>query len=313
MMNGSEKVWGWSRFRWLLLLLVPLFILLPYLTPYTALASELLIFALFALGYDICLGYTGMLSFGHAAFFGLGAYGAGISLVRLHWNVIPALGMGLLISGLAAIIIGYLSIRRHGIYFAMVTLAFSQLLFFVCFKWFSLTGGDDGLRGVPRPPIGPISLKSEIAFYYFVLFWLVIAVILAFKIVHSPFGRVIIASSDNEDRASSIGFNTGRFKLIAFVISALISALAGGLYSLLLNFVPLETLHWSVSGEVVIMTIVGGMGTLFGPMLGAMAIKFLEDIISTYTESWALVMGLLFVFSVLTFRKGILGAIKNRL
>lgn len=311
-MDKFDKILRWNRVRCLLLLLIPLFVFLPYLTPYTGLASELLIFAIFAVGYDICLGYAGMLSFGHAAFFGLGAYGTGIILVRLQWNVLPALGVGLVTAAFAALIIGYLGIRRRGIYFGMVTLAFAQLIFFIVFKWFSFTGGDDGLRGVPRTCIGPIDLSSEVILYYFILFWLCLTLFAAYRIVHSPFGKVLIALRENENRASGIGFDTQRFKLIAFVVSAIFSSLAGGLYSLLLNFVPLETLHWTTSGEVVIMTIVGGMGTLFGPMLGAMAIKFLEDIISTYTEAWALIMGILFISSVLTFREGVLGVLRKR-
>jgi branched-chain amino acid transport system permease protein len=301
-----------KNLRWLLILLFPLFLILPFLTPYVSLASELLIFAIFALGYDICLGYAGMLSFGHSAFFGLGAYGTGIILVNYEWSAIFALLIGVLVGVFSAFPIGYLSIRRRGIYFAMVTLAFGQLLFFISYKWFSLTGGDDGLRGIPRTPIGPINIESEIALYYFILFFLILVTISAVRIVNSPFGKVLEAIRENPGRAESIGFNIQRFKLIAFVISAFFSSLSGGLYCLLLNFVPIETLHWTTSGEVVIMTIIGGMGTLFGPMLGAMAIKFLEDIISTYTEAWALVMGVLFMISVLTFRKGILGELKGK-
>ncbi|MEM2982993.1 MAG: branched-chain amino acid ABC transporter permease, partial [Candidatus Bathyarchaeia archaeon] len=202
-----KKILTWKRLRWLLILLVPFFLLLPFLTPYTSLASELLVFAIFAIGYDICLGYAGMLSFGHAAFFGLGAYGTGIILVNYEWSVLLALFAGVLVGVVSAFPIGYLSIRRRGIYFAMVTLAFAQLLFFISFKWFSLTGGDDGLRGVPRTPIGPIRIESEIALYYFVLFFLILSTISALRIVNSPFGKVLQALRENPGRAESIGFN----------------------------------------------------------------------------------------------------------
>jgi branched-chain amino acid transport system permease protein len=296
---------------WLALAAVPVLLALPFLTPYTALATELVIFAVFALGYDLCLGYGGMLSFGHAAFFGLGAYGTGICLVRLGWGLLPSLGVGVVVAAGASAIIGFLSIRRHGIYFAMVTLAFAQMLYFISFKWFSLTGGDDGLRGVPRPPIGPLDLSSEVSYYYFVLFWMGVALFLAYRIVRSPFGRVLVALRENEQRARSVGYDTQRYKWMVFVISAVFCALSGGLYGLLLNFVPLETMHWATSGEVVIMTIVGGMGTLLGPMLGAMGIKLLEDVVSTYTESWALIMGILFIISVLSFRRGVLGFLRD--
>jgi len=294
-------------------ILISVFILLPFLTPYTALASEMLIFALFAMAYDIVLGYSGMLSFGHATFFGLGAYGTGIMLVHLNAPLFVAILVGVSLSFLAAWPIGYLSIRRRGIYFAMVTLAFAQMFYFIAFKWTSLTGGDDGLQKIPRPPVGPFRLESELGLYYFILIFVVASMILALRIVNSPFGKTLQAMRENENRARSIGFNIWRFKLIAFVISAFFSGLAGCFYALLLNYVPLGSMHWATSGEVVMMTIVGGMGTLFGPMLGAIAVVLLRDIIGSYTESWNLIMGILFMAAVLSFRRGILGFLKERL
>jgi len=296
------------------IILAGLFLLfLPFITPYKALASQMLVFAIFALGYDIAFGYTGLLSFGHAAFFGLGAYGTGLSLIHLLIPAPLAILIGVIISSLMAFPIGYLSIRRRGIYFAMVTLAFAQMIYFIAFKWRSLTGGDDGLHGVPRPPLGPINLSSEVALYYFILFFFILSVILGIRIINSPFGKTLECLRENEDRARSIGYNPTRFKLISFVISAFFAGLAGGLYTLLQNFVPLFSLSLDISGDIVLMTLIGGMGTLYGPIMGAMALIFLKDLLSTYTNIWPLFLGLLFVVSVMTFRKGVFKELKERL
>lgn len=289
------------------------FVFFPFLAPYTALASEILIFALFAMAYDLVLGYAGMLSFGHAAFFGLGAYSAGIIMIRVIPSFFLAMVVALTISSLAAALVGFLSIRRRGIYFTMLTLAFAQMFYFIAFKWTALTGGDDGLQGVPRPSIGPLNLTSEIYLYYLILFFVILSMIVCFRVINSPFGKTLQAIRENKDRAMSIGYDINKFKLIVFVISGFFSGLAGVLYALLLNFVPLSSLYWATSGEVVVMTIVGGMGTLFGPMLGAFLIILLRDIISNFTESWSLIMGLLFVVSVMGFRGGIAGILRGRI
>jgi branched-chain amino acid transport system permease protein len=288
-------------------------IFFPFLAPYKALASEILIFALFAMAYDLVLGYAGMLSFGHAAFFGLGAYSTGIILIRVYPSVLFALLVGVTISSLGALLIGFLSIRRHGIYFTMVTLAFAQMFYFIAFKWTGFTGGDDGLQGVPRPSLGPLDLTSELNLYYFILLFAVISMVFCLRVINSPFGKTLQALRENKDRAMSIGYDVDKFKLIVFVISGFFSGLAGALYALLLNFVPLSSLYWATSGEVVVMTIVGGMGTLFGPILGALGIILLRDIISNFTESWSFIMGLLFVASVMGFRGGIIGIIRDKL
>jgi branched-chain amino acid transport system permease protein len=254
-----------------------------------------------------------MLSFGHAAFFGLGAYGTGIFLIRVWPSVVPALIVGVAASSLAALFVGYASIRRRGIYFTMVTLAFAQMFYFIAFKWTDLTGGDDGLQGVPRPQLGPLDLSIEINLYYVILTFVVISMFLIVRVVNSPFGKALQALRENRDRAMSIGYDVDRFRLMAFVISGFFSGLAGGFYALLLNFVPLGSLHWTTSGEVVVMAITGGMGTLFGPVLGAVCIILLRDIISNYTESWNLIMGLVFMAAVLGFRGGIAGILRGKL
>jgi branched-chain amino acid transport system permease protein len=298
---------------WIIILALLFFLCLPFITPYKGLASQMLVFAIFAMGYDIAFGYTGLLSFGHAAFFGLGAYSTGLSLIHLSIPAPLAILIGVIISSMIAFPIGYLSIRRRGIYFAMVTLAFAQMLYFIAFKWRSLTGGDDGLHGVPRPPIGPINLSSEVALYYFILFFFILSVILGIRIINSPFGKTLECLRENEQRAKSIGYNPTRFKLISFVMSAFFAGLAGGLYALLQNFVPLFSLSLDTSGDIVLMTLIGGMGTLYGPIMGAMALIFLKDLLSTYTNIWPLFLGLLFVVSVMTFRKGVFKELKERL
>ena len=285
---------------------------LPFLIPYKALGSQILIFMLFAMGYDICLGYAGMLSFGHAAFFGMGAYTTGLLILHYHANILLAIFAGILFSVLLAFPIGFTAIRRRGIYFAMVTLAYAQMFYFIAFKWTSLTGGDDGLQGIPRPDFFGISLKSETSVYYFILGFLLIAILFAFKVVRSPFGHALVSIRESEQRALSIGFNPARFKLIAFVISAGLCGLAGSLYCILQNFVPLQTLHWSISGDIVMMTILGGMGTLVGPLFGGMFVVLFREVLSTYTHLWALIMGISFIVIVLLFRKGVIGELKKR-
>ncbi|MBU4566196.1 MAG: branched-chain amino acid ABC transporter permease [Desulfarculus sp.] len=284
----------------------------PYLVPYQALATQMLIFAIFAIGFDIIFGYTGLLSFGHAAFFGLGAYGTGLSLIHLTSSVPLALGMGILLAVVVAIPMGFLSTQRHGIYFAMVTLAFAQLIYFIAFQWRSLTGGDDGLQGVPRPSLGPVDLSSDLVYYYFVMAVFILALVLGVRIIRSPFGRALQALRENTDRAMSVGYDPRKYKLISFVISAGFAALAGGLYAMLQNFVPLFSLGLDISGEIVLMTLVGGMGTIYGPVIGAMSIVYVKDFLSSQTDIWPLIMGVLYVVSVMTFRRGVVKELKER-
>ncbi len=290
-----------------------LLLALPFITPYKALASHMLIFAIFAIGYDICFGYTGLLSFGHAAFFGLGAYATGLGLIHFSLPAPAGLLFGIMVAVVAAIPIGALSIRRHGIYFAMVTLAFAQMIYFIAFKWRGLTGGDDGLHRIPRPPLGPIDLTSELVFYYFILFCFGLAVLLGVRIIHSPFGKTLECIRENEVRAKNIGYNPNFFKHLSFTISAGFAGLAGGLYALLQNFVPLFTLSLDTSGDIVLITLLGGMGTLYGPVMGAMTLVYLKDLLSAYTNIWPLILGLLFVISIMSFRRGVFRQIKERL
>ena len=211
-----------------------------------------------------------------------------------------------------ALVVGFLSIRVKGIYFVMVTLAFCQMFYFIAFKWAGFTGGDNGLHGVPRPPVVTIHLDSEIRLYYFILILFVVCLLLALRVVHSPFGRALRSLKSNEDRAKSIGFRYRPVQTHLVSISAFFGGLAGGLYALHLNFVPLETLNLIMSGDVVIMCIFGGIGTLYGPIFGAMLLVYLKNLMSGWTEQWNFIMGILFITSVLTLRRGILVEVKER-
>ena len=294
------------------------FAIFPYLVPYKALATQVLIYGLFALGFNLLYGYTGLLSFGHAAYWGLGAYGTGIALAKLKvgslWLGLAA-GLGLAAAGGA--VIGFFCLRRRGIYFAMLTLSFAQLLYFVGFHLADWTGGDDGLRGITLPPLAlpgvTIPLDTSLAFYYFALALVATAVAALKRILDSPFGAVLQAIRENSERASACGYDTSRVKLLSFVFSALFAGLAGSLDALRLNVVPIESLYWTTSGQVVIMTLLGGAGTFFGPFVGAATFLVLEDRLAVFTESWPLVVGAIFMAFVLFLPKGIWGTLLARL
>ncbi len=289
------------------------FIVLPFLTPTHSLATEMLIFAIFALGFDILFGYTGLLSFGHAIFFGIGAYTTGIVLVRLVPSLFAALVIGTALSLCVSYVVAFLSIRKKGIYFVMITLAFCQMFYFIGFKWTGLTGGDSGFHGVPRTTFGPVDLNSEVTLYFFILAIFLLSVLAAYRIVNSPFGRVLKALKENEDRAKSVGYNTVAFKTMAFMISAFFASLAGGLYAVHANFVPMDTLSIETSGDVVIMALLGGIGTLYGPIMGAMLIVLLKNLLSGWVGNWNMILGAIFIISVLTVRQGIFPVVFEKL
>ena len=252
-------------------------LLAPFLGAYPVFIMKLLCFALFASAFNLLLGYTGLLSFGHAAFLGGAAYITGHT-VKV-WGATPELGLlaGLLSGALLGLVMGWFTIRRQGIYATMITLALSQMLFFACLQ-LPFTGGEDGLQGVPRGKLfGLIDLSSDMTMYYVCLAVVVLAFLLIVRTIHSPFGQVLKGIKENEPRAISLGYDTNRFKLLAFVISAAIAGLAGALKTLVLGFATLSDVHWSASGHVVLMTLVGGMGTLSGPIVGSAVVVLLEN------------------------------------
>jgi len=290
------------------------FAVFPFLVPYKALASQVLIFGLFALGFNLLYGYTGLLSFGHAAYYGLGAYGTGIALAKLKLGSLwLGLAAGPLLAVLGGAAIGFFCLRRRGIYFAMLTLAFAQLLYFIAFHLADITGGDDGLRGIPQLPVNlfgwKISIESPLAFYYFAFALVCLSVAGLKRILDSPFGSVLRAIRENGDRAAACGYDVRRIKHLSFVFSALFAGLAGALDALRLAVVPVESLYWVTSGQVVIMTLLGGAGTFFGPFVGAGTFLLLEDRLSVFTEHWPIAIGLIFMTFVLFLPKGIWGTL----
>src|SRR6059036_877460 len=266
------------------------FAIFPFVVPYKALATQVLIYGLLALGFNLLYGYTGLLSFGHAAYWGLGAYGTGIALAKLKVGSLwLALGAGVGLALLGGAFVGFFALRRRGIYFSMLTLAFAQLLYFIAFHLADWTGGDDGLRGIPQLKLGlagfSLPVDSTLGFYYFSYALVGLAVAGLKRILDSPFGAVLRAIRENTDRAVACGYDVNRVKLLSFVFSALFTGLAGSLDALRLTVVPVDSLYWTTSGQVVIMTLLGGAGTFFGPFVGAATFLILEDRIAIVTES----------------------------
>ena len=278
---------------------------------FTGLATEIVIWALFAVAFDLLLGYAGMLSFGHAMFWGGASYLTGILALRAHWGFVPAIIGGTLFALLLAAIIGALSIRRQGIYFAMITLAFGQLTYFVANELKEWTGSENGLQGVPRPDLFGLKLDDPLVFYYVVFVIAVAGIAFAIRVVHSPFGQTLKAIRENEARAISLGYKVHLYKFGAFVISGTLAGLAGSLFVMAHRFTSLDTVDWHASGEVVIMTVLGGMGTIFGPIFGAALYLIVNDRLSTITSSPNLVLGLIFIIVVSLFRRGIIGELMH--
>ena len=298
------------RIGWTALLAVGL--LLP-LRVYPVLAVDILAWALFATAFDIMLGYTGLLSFGQAAFFGGGAYVAGLLAQRLGVPYpLNALAAALAAGGLAVPLAG-LAIRRRGIYFAMITLAFGQMMFYVVNEWRSLTGGENGVQGIPRQALGGVDISSSTAYYYAAFPLAVLGLLLCWRIVRSPFGRVLLAIRENDVRTQTLGYAVHRYKLLAAVLSCALSGLAGGIWVINHGFVALDAVHWTSSGLVVIMVLLGGMGTRLGPSVGAALVLLLRDFISTWTDAWGVVTGTIFIVVILIFRQGIVGTIERLL
>ncbi|MAQ45232.1 branched-chain amino acid ABC transporter permease [Pacificitalea manganoxidans] len=278
---------------------------------YPIFAMKVMCFALFAAAFNLLLGFGGLLSFGHAAYFG------GASYVAAHaakvWGLTPELSIlaGTAAAAFLGLVIGSLSIRRQGIYFAMVTLAFAQMVYFLALQ-LPFTGGEDGIQSVPRGKLfGLISLENNIALYFFVLAITFGGILFLYRIVHSPFGQVLKAIRENEPRAISLGYNVSRYKLIVFVLSATFAGLAGATKSQVFQLASLTDVHWSMSGEVVLMTLLGGMGTIFGPLLGGAMIVTMQNYLASFGAWVTVTQGVIFVLGVLLFREGIIGVLSR--
>ena len=287
--------------------LLALLLVLPRVV-YPPLALDILAYGLFAIAFDIVFGYLGLLSFGHAAFWGVSAYVCANMLLREH-SVLFSIGAGMLAAGLISIPIGFLSIRSSGIYFSMITLAFGQMIDFIAKQWDEMTGGDNGLPGLPRPSVLGVDFNNTVHTYYFELVLVIIGFAIAVRAIHSPFGRAMLAIRDNEARAQSVGYDPRRQKLLAFVLSATLSGLAGGIYCAGHGVVSLDVVNWTTSGLVVMMTLLGGTGTLLGPPVGAAIVLLLRDALSTHAGAVGVVTGLVFVLTVLFFRRGVVGTL----
>ncbi|HVV91878.1 MAG TPA: branched-chain amino acid ABC transporter permease [Hyphomicrobiales bacterium] len=298
---------------WIVLLAVPWW--LPLVGGYTALGTKILVYGIAVMGLNLLLGFTGGLSFGQAAYFGLGAYGAGMTLRYLAPSTPLAILVGTLVGGLAATLLGPLVMRRRGIYFAMITIAIGQLFYFVVVRWNNVTGGEDGLAGFSRQPLhfgfATVPLTAT-AYYDLVLGCFTVAVVVIWLILQSPLGHTFVAIRENRRRLEFLGVRTSRYIWAAFAIAGFVTALAGTLNALLFNFTSPQDLHWILSGDFVIMIVLGGMHRFWGPLLGVVIFVVAQDYLSSLTDNWMTIIGLLFVVIVLLFPKGLLGMVGRR-
>jgi len=289
------------------ILILASILLLPLIVR-PAIASEIWIFAMFGLGLNLLLGYTGMLSFGQSTFFGSAAYVAGWLLKYYGINVFFALGIGIGVGALSALVVGYLCVQRSGLYFIMLTFALNQLFYFTAYQWTSVTGGEDGMPGVPRPEFFGIDFKDPLVYYAFVSLLFLLSLFLMKKIVESPLGTILQAIRENEVRADAVGYAVPRFKLLAFVIGGAFSGLAGVLYAMLFGIVPLEAISFVFSGNVVFATLIGGSGSLYGPVIGSVLFIWLSESMSNMWARWPLLLGVAFVIVVMFLRGGVVEA-----
>jgi branched-chain amino acid transport system permease protein len=290
-----------------IVLLLAAIVLIPFVVR-PVIGAEIWLFAIFGLGLNLILGYTGLLSFGQATFFGSAAYVAGWLLKHYAINVFLALGIGIGVGALSALLVGYLCVQRSGLYFIMLTFALNQLFFFIAYQWTSVTGGEDGMPGVPRPAFLGIDFKDPMNYYIFVALLFLASLWVMRRVVESPFGKILQAIRENEVRAAAVGYNVPRFKLAAFVIGGAFSGLAGVLYAMLFGIVPLEAIGFVTSGNVVFATLIGGSGSLYGPVIGSFVFIWLSESMSVVWERWPLLLGVAFVIVVLFLRGGVVEA-----
>jgi branched-chain amino acid transport system permease protein len=293
------------------LAILALLLIAPLIGLYPVFVMKLLCFALFACAFNLLLGFTGLLSFGHAAFFGSAAYVTGWFIKAQGWSPELAILAGVAASAFLGVVFGLVAIRRQGIYFAMITLALAQMVFFICLQA-PFTGGEDGLQGVPRGNMfGVIPLASDTAMYYVVVAVFVACYLAISRIVTSPYGQVLKMIRENEPRAISLGYEVDKYKLLAFVLSAALAGLAGALKTLVMGFATLSDVHWSMSGEVILMSLLGGVGTFFGPVFGAGIVISLQNLLADKVGAWVtVIIGAIFVICVLAFRKGVVGELQ---
>ncbi len=298
---------------WIALIALPWW--LPLIGGYTALGSKVLIYAIATMGLNLVLGFTGGLSFGQAAYFGLGGYGAGMTLKYLVPSTPLAILIGTLVGGLAATILGPLVMRRRGIYFAMITIAIGQLFYFVIVRWNEVTGGEDGLAGFGRQDIhlGNVVIPlTDVNFYYLVLLCFTVAVAVMWTLLQSPLGHTWVAIRENRRRLQFLGVRPERYVWASFAIAGFITAFAGTLNALLFNFTSPQDLHWILSGDFVIMIVLGGMRSFFGPLIGVIIFVVAQDYLSSLTDNWMTFIGLIFVLIVLLFPRGVFGIFDRR-
>jgi branched-chain amino acid transport system permease protein len=278
-------------------------VLLP-LVVRPAVAAEIWIFAIFGLGLNLLLGYTGLLSFGQSTFFGSAGYVSGYLIKHHGLNVFAALAIGVLVGALSAAMVGYLCVQRTGLYFIMLTFALNQMFYFIAYQWTTVTGGEDGMPGIGRPVVLGVDLNDPRAYYVFVALLFLISLWLMERVVASPLGKILQAIRENEVRARAVGYDAPRFKLLAFVIGGAFSGLAGVLYAMLFGIVPLQAIGFVFSGNVVFATLIGGSGSLYGPVIGAFVFIWLSESVSVMWARWPLLLGVAFVIVVLFFRGG---------
>jgi branched-chain amino acid transport system permease protein len=300
---------------WMALIAAPWW--LPLVGGYTALGSKILIYGIAAMGLNLLIGFTGALSFGQAAYFGLGAYGAGMTLKYIVASTPLAIALGTIAGGVAATTLGPLVMRRRGIYFAMITIAIGQLFYFIAVRWNNVTGGEDGLAGFERQPLhfggGSVIELTQTNFYYVVLVCFTVAVAIMWGLLRSPLGHTWVAIRENRRRLQFLGVRVEYYVWAAFAVAGFVTALAGALNALLFNFTSPQDLHWILSGNFVIMIVLGGMRNFWGPLLGVVIFVVAQDYLSSVTGNWMTFIGLMFVLIVLLFPKGLLGALPRRM
>ncbi len=289
---------------------------LPVILPYYALGTEIVLFALAAVAFDLCLGYTGVMMFCQASFFGTGVYVTSLTLIHLSQNIFLAVACGVAAAGLLSLLFGWLASTRSGSYSVLLTLAFNELIYFVAYQCSDLTGGDDGLAGVPRPNfelpgLFSINLQSSLAFYIFAAAVFLVSFMIIRRITVSPFGAVLKGIRENEVRAQAVGYNVRLYKVAVFVLGGMFMGLAGSLYCMHINFAGIHSVHFETSGNIVMMVLIGGMGTLIGPVIGAGLITLASDFASTLWDRWLIIQGVVFILFVLFARGGIWGILES--